>query len=273
MDELHLKLQKLQDWFKEHGAVAVAFSSGVDSAFMLKVATDVLPQDKVLAITAVSEFFPKRERLEAEEFCKQCNIKHIFLPIDILSIDEVAQNPKNRCYLCKHALFTKIKQLAADNGINVVCEGSNLDDLGDYRPGMKAIAELDIKSPLKIAGLTKQDIRDLSKEIGLKTWDKPSFACLASRFVYGEQITANKLKMVENAEQFLLDLGFKQMRVRLHGNMARIEILPEDFEKITKQNIRNKIYNEFAKLGFAYSTLDLKGFRSGSMNETILKKD
>ena len=273
MDELRLKLHKLQDYFKELGAVAIAFSGGVDSAFMLKTAADVLPYDKVLAVTAVSKFYPKRETNEAEEFCKKYNIKQFFLPIDILSVKGVAENPQNRCYLCKKAIFAEIKKAAAENGILTVCEGSNIDDLSDYRPGLKAIEELEIKSPLRFAELTKREIRELSKEMGLPTWNKPSFACLASRFVYGEEITPNKLKMIEEVEQFLLDLGFKQMRVRLHDKMARIEVLTEDFAKITDAGTRNKICDKFEKLGFAYITLDLKGFRSGSMNETIMKKD
>ena len=271
MTDLKQKLYDLQNYFKELGSVAIAFSSGVDSTFMLAAASEVLPKDKVLAITAVSDFFPEREKSEADAFCQERGIKHIFLPIDILKIDEVKQNPKNRCYLCKYALFTQIQKLALENGIQNVCEGSNLDDLQDYRPGMQAIAELNIKSPLKIAGLTKQDIRELSKEMNLPTWNKPSFACLASRFVYGEEITTEKLRMVEKAEQFLADLGFKQFRVRLHGTMARIEVLPQDIEKITSQETREIIIEAFAKYGFSYTTLDLKGYRTGSMNETILK--
>lgn len=271
MTDLRQKLADLQAYFKELGSVAIAFSSGVDSTFMLAVASQVLPKNKVLAITAVSDFFPEREKSEADTFCRERGIKHIFLPIDILKINGVKQNPKNRCYLCKYALFTQIQKLAAENGIQNVCEGSNMDDLQDYRPGMQAIAELNIKSPLKVAGLTKQDIRDLSKEMNLPTWNKPSFACLASRFVYGEEITTEKLRMVEKAEQFLADLGFKQFRVRLHGTMARIEVLPQDIEKITSPETREKIIKAFADYGFSYTTLDLKGYRTGSMNETILK--
>ena len=271
MTDLRQKLNDLQAYFKELGSVAIAFSSGVDSTFMLAVASQVLPKDKVLAITAISDFFPEREKSEADVFCQEHGIKHISLPIDVLKVDGVKQNPKNRCYLCKYALFTQIQKLAAENGIRNVCEGSNLDDLKDYRPGMQAIAELNIKSPLKVAGLTKQDIRDLSKEMNLPTWNKPSFACLASRFVYGEEITAEKLKMVEKAEEFLADLGFEQFRVRLHGTMARIEVLPQDIEKITLSETREKIIKAFADFGFSYTTLDLKGYRTGSMNETILK--
>ena len=268
MDDLQQKLEKLKSYFKELGSVAVAFSGGVDSTFMLAVAASVLSQDKVLAVTVVSDFIPEREKSEATNFCAQRKIKHITLPVDVLKIDGVAQNPKNRCYLCKYALFTEIKKIANGNGIKYVCEGSNVDDMSDYRPGMKAIAELCIKSPLRYAEMTKQNIRDLSKEMNLPTWNKPSFACLASRFAYGEEITTEKLKRVEKAEQFLADLGFNQFRVRLHGEMARIEVLPDDFSKII--TLKDKIHAKLKNLGFSYITLDLCGYRTGSMNETIL---
>ncbi|MBO6281320.1 MAG: ATP-dependent sacrificial sulfur transferase LarE [Alphaproteobacteria bacterium] len=271
MDKLHQKLEKLQTYFKELGSVAVAFSSGVDSTFMLAVASNVLPKDKVLALTAASASFPKRELNAAQQFCNDRGIKHIIFSSEELDIEGFKHNPKNRCYLCKHELFTKIKELTAQNNIEYVCEGSNMDDLGDYRPGLQAVAELGIKSPLREAALTKQDIRDLSKEMNLPTWNKPSFACLASRFVYGELISEEKLQMVDKAEQLLIDLGFSQVRVRIHGKIARIEILPEEFAKITAPSIRDKIYTAFNDYGFSYVALDLKGYRTGSMNETILK--
>ncbi|MBQ8482066.1 MAG: ATP-dependent sacrificial sulfur transferase LarE [Alphaproteobacteria bacterium] len=270
-DGLHLKLEKLQAYFKELGSVAIAFSSGVDSTFMLAVASDILPKDKVLALTAASESFPKRELNAARQFCNDRGIKHIVFSSEELNIEGFKHNPKNRCYLCKRELFTKIKELAVRNNIEYVCEGSNTDDLGDYRPGLQAVAELGIKSPLREAELTKQDIRNLSKEMDLPTWNKPSFACLASRFVYGELISEEKLQMVDKAEQLLIDLGFSQVRVRIHGKIARIEILPEEFAKIIESEIRKKINTSFAEYGFSYTALDLKGYRTGSMNETILK--
>ena len=181
------------------------------------------------------------------------------------------QNPKNRCYLCKRELFEKIGQIAEKEGLAAIAEGSNLDDNGDYRPGLQAVAELGIKSPLRACNLDKQDIRVLSKMLGLPTWEKQSFACLSSRFVYGETISKEKLSMVDQAEQLLLDLGFHQVRVRIHGSIARIEILPAEFERILQEDNREKIYTTLKELGFSYVTLELLGYRTGSMNETLKK--
>ncbi len=270
-DALHEKLRKLKEYLSKLGSVAVAFSSGVDSTFLLRTAHEVLGDD-VIALTARSCSFPGRELKEAEEFCKSEGIRHIIIESEELAIDGFKQNPKNRCYLCKKELFSKMIQTAEEEGIKFVAEGSNLDDNGDYRPGLKAIAELGIKSPLREAGLTKDDIRALSKEMGLKTWDKPSFACLASRFVYGETITEEKLAMVDKAEQLLLDLGFRQVRVRIHGDIARIEILPSEFAKLTEDAVRDKVNSTLKNLGFSYVAMDLEGYRSGSMNEAFFNK-
>lgn len=266
MDQLHKKYERLKDCLRGLGGVAVAFSGGVDSTFLLKAAREALG-DRVLAITAQSCFFPRRERDESSEFCAREGIRHEICVCDELSVPGIRENPRNRCYLCKRSLFEKMTALAASLGFDCVAEGSNMDDLGDYRPGLQAVAELGVASPLREAGLYKAEIRALSKELGLSTWDKPSFACLASRFVYGEPITEEKLSMVDRAEQLLLDLGLSQMRVRVHGGVARIEALPEQFP-LVMQN-RERLAAEFKKIGFSYAALDLQGYRTGSMNETL----
>lgn len=268
MDALHEKEQKLEQYLRELGNVAVAFSSGADSTFLLKAAKNVL-KDNVIALTVKSCLFPERELDEAILFCEKEGIRQIIIESSELEIEGFRGNPKNRCYLCKLDLFSRMKKVAEENGMTYVAEGSNLDDNGDFRPGLKAVDELGIKSPLRFAGMTKADIRELSKEYGLQTWDKPSFACLASRFVYGEIISENKLKMVGEAEQLLLDLGFRQPRVRVHGNIARIEVLPSELQKLTGEEIRGKVYSELKDLGFDYVTMDLAGYRTGSMNETL----
>lgn len=268
MTELEQKYENLKDYLKSLGSVAVAFSSGVDSSFLLKVAKDVLG-DQVLAVTATSCSFPKRELEEAKRFCEKYQIRHVLCASEELDIEGFRQNPVNRCYLCKHELFEKIWQIARENNLHAVAEGSNMDDNGDYRPGLAAVKELDVCSPLRYAGLYKQEIRELSKMLGLQTWNKQSFACLASRFVYGETISEEKLHMVDEAEQLLLDLGFHQVRVRIHGQMARIELLPEEFGRMLEEDIRQRIYTRLKALGFTYVTLDLGGYRTGSMNETL----
>ena len=195
------------------------------------------------------------------------NIRHIICDVNPLAVKGFADNPLDRCYICKKEIFGIIKNIAAENGVNAVAEGSNLDDGDDYRPGMKAIRELGVLSPLQTAGFTKREIRKMSEKLGLSTWNKPSFACLASRFAYGEKITAEKLKRVEKAEKILKNSGFRQFRVRVHGELARIELLPEDFEKLFK--VREKLYSDIKALGFSYVTMDLQGYRMGSMNEGI----
>ena len=259
--DINEKFEKLKNYLSSLESVVVAFSSGVDSTFLLKTAHDVLG-DKVIAVTAESCSFPKRELNEAKLFCQKEGIKHIVVESEELEIDGFCKNPVNRCYLCKKELFEKITEIAKENNIKNIVEGSNIDDNGDYRPGLQAVSELNIKSPLRYAELNKNEIRELSKKLELNTWDKQSFACLSSRFVYGEEITK---------EQLLLDLGFHQLRVRIHGTIARIEVLPDEFPKLIEEKNRLKIVTEFEKYGFTYISMDLKGYRTGSMNETLKK--
>jgi uncharacterized protein len=266
--ELHEKLDKLKELLKELKSVVVAYSGGVDSTFLIKVAYDVLGENAV-AVTARSSTYPEREFNEAVRYIKDIGAKHIVIISEELEIEGFAKNPTNRCYYCKKELFSKIKAIAEENNINAVLDGSNLDDTGDYRPGMIAAKELQVVSPLKECGLTKNDIRALSKEMGIPTWSKPSFACLSSRFPYGNEITEPKLKMVEKAEQFLLDIGFIQVRVRHHEEIARIEVAIEEREKFFNADLMDKVAEEFKKIGYKYVTLDLQGYRTGSMNEVI----
>lgn len=269
------KYKVLQEELCAMKSVAVAFSSGVDSTFLLAVAVDTLGKDHVMAVTASSCSFPERERKEAQEFCEKRGIRQVIVVSEELDIEGFRHNPKNRCYLCKHELFEKILAIAEENHLAAVVEGSNMDDNGDYRPGLRAVEELGIKSPLRAAKLTKQEIRELSKRLMLPTWDKQSFACLASRFVYGETISEERLGMVDQAEQLLLDMGFHQVRVRIHGEgeatMARIEVLPQEIPILTEDAKRERIYSYFKEIGFAYVTLDLGGYHMGSMNVGIIE--
>lgn len=269
---LQEKYQLLKDIIKEKESAAIAFSGGVDSTFLLKVANEVLA-DKVVAVTATSSTYPKRELNEAIKYAEDMKVKHIIISSEELDIEGFALNPKNRCYYCKKELYTKINNIAKEEGVNYVFDGSNLDDTGDYRPGMQAAKELHVISPLKEAGLTKEDIRELSKDLGLLTWNKPSFACLSSRFPYGNKITLSKLTMVDKAEQILLDMGITQVRVRHHGEIARIEVEPSEREKFFDVEVMDRIGNEFKKIGFTYVTLDVLGYRTGSMNETLSEED
>ena len=267
-DQRSEKLALLKQELAALGKVLVAFSAGVDSTLLVKVAQEVLGTN-MAAVTVRLETLPKAELRDALEFCEKHRIKHYFLTCNELEIAEFRKNPPERCYICKKYIFSQLKEAAAQVGFRHIVEGSNLDDLQDYRPGRRALEELGIHSPYMRAGLTKADIRALAKDLGLPVWDKPSSACLASRFPYGEEITKEKLAMVDKAERILADLGFKQFRVRYHGDLARIEILKEEQPKILNEQIAEYIYRSFAELGFTYTALDLKGYRSGSMNERL----
>ncbi len=267
-DKIDIKYEKLKDYLKSLKSAVVAYSAGVDSTFLLKTAQNVL-KDNLVAITVLSPFFPKKELDEALSFCKRNKINHKIIKFNPLTIKEIKDNPKNRCYYCKKNIFKKIIEVANKSGIKNILEGSNTDDMKDYRPGMAAIEELKIKSPLKYAELSKNEIRKLSEKLNLKTANKPSLACLASRIPYNEIITKEKLSTIEKSENFLFDLGFNNLRVRFHSDIARIEISENDFEKIIKKNTREKIYEKLKEFGFNYVSLDLKGYRTGSLNETI----
>ena len=262
------KLERLRERLRVIGGAVVAFSSGMDSTFLLRVAHEELG-DRVVAATARSHSFPNRELDEATAFCRAEGVRHVVIDSEELDIPGFAENPPDRCYHCKRELFSKLLAFARDNGLAAVLEGSNIDDDGDYRPGRRAIRELGIVSPLHEAGLTKTEIRALSRKMGLPTSDKPSFACLASRFPYGERITVRGLERVEKAEQWLLDAGWglTQLRVRSHGDLARIEVPPADIPRLAAR--ASEIAAAFKDFGFAYVTLDLLGYRTGSMNEIL----
>jgi len=262
------KQNVLQARLRELGSVAIAFSGGVDSTYLLTVAHQVLP-DQVIAITARSLSFPERELNEAMAFAQERDIEQIIVDSEELDIDGFSDNPPNRCYLCKQELFSKIVTLAKEKGFSHVLDGSNADDHMDYRPGHQAAVELGVVSPLDEAGFTKDDIRQASQALGLPTWDKQSFACLASRFAYGELITPERLSQIDRAEQFLLDSGFSQVRVRYHGNLARIETDAAGQLLLHDRGLCERIYDAFREYGFDYVAADLLGYRTGSMNETL----
>lgn len=266
MDQLQKKHDKLKGILADMGSVLVAFSGGVDSTFLLKVAHDLLG-DRACAITATSPTYPESEFRAAAELARLIGARQIVVASNELEIPGFAANPKDRCYHCKRELFQLCAVKGAELGYAVIADGSTLDDLDDYRPGRRALAELAVRSPLLEAGLGKSEIRALSRELGLPTWDKQAYACLASRFPYGVEITPERLGMVEICEEFLKESGIRTYRVRFHGETARIEVAEEEMPRLLEPAFRKELIGFFKKAGFTYVSLDLQGYRTGSMNE------
>jgi uncharacterized protein len=274
MDEktARLKKEKLIQYLKGLDSLLVAFSGGVDSTFLLALAHETLG-DKVLAVTESSSTYPSMERQEAVQFAQERGIEHVVFQSDETSIPEFVSNTPDRCYHCKKALSQELLKIAGERGIEHVAYATNVDDLADYRPGLKAADEMGIIAPLVVSKLNKEEIRFLSKEMGLPTWDKPAMACLASRIPYGDPITAEKLKMVEEAEAYLAKSGFKQYRVRHHGSVARIEVESAEIHRLNEPVLRKKIAEKFKEIGFLHVAVDLEGYTTGSMNRALEIED
>jgi len=260
------KFLKLKDILRDMGSVIIAYSGGVDSTFLVKVAKDTLGE-KAMAVIGTSPTYPQKEFKEAKDYAEEIGIRYIVIETDEISDPSFSSNTRERCYYCKKKLFTKIKEIAKKQGIDFILDGTNKDDQKDFRPGRKACQELDVRSPLFEAGLSKGEIRKLSRRLKLPTWDKPPQACLSSRFPYGEEITEEKLKRVEEGEMFIKSLGFRQVRLRHYGKLARIEVDKEDIQRFFKNGVREKIVDKLLNLGYTYVTLDLEGYCTGSLNK------
>lgn len=267
---LKVKLSRLRGILSEMGSVLIAYSGGVDSTFLLDMAREVLPKDRLLAVTAMSPTYLEEEVEMARKTAEQLGVPHMVVATNEVDLEPFAENPPDRCYYCKLELFTELRKIAEERGLAVLAEGTNVSDLGDYRPGTRALAEMGVRSPLREAGLTKEEIRCLSRERGLPTWDKPALACLASRFPYGMAITRERLTQVGEAERFLRSLGLGQLRVRHHDTIARIEVEEKDMAAIMEHG--KAIVEKLKALGYNYVALDLQGYRTGSMNETLVRE-
>lgn len=267
-EEVRQKYQSLKEYLQSFQTVAVAFSGGVDSTLLLYAAREALGEHAV-AVTVESGFFPKREAEAAASLCKELGVRQCVISVDEQTQREIIANPPDRCYLCKRYMFQEMKKETEAQNILVLAEGSNVDDEGDYRPGMRAVEELGIVSPLRDCRLRKDEIRSLSRWFHLPTWDKPAYACLASRFPYRKEISKADLAMVEQAEGYLMELGFPRIRVRILENTARIEAPVEELPRFLEPRLREKIVKKLKELGFCYVSLDLQGYRTGSMNEVL----